>query len=69
MKIKFTVELIPDDELGFTWEYLAQRIPEQTLDQLSKWLEAQTMAINPKFQTIIYTGDVERFFERKPIID
>ena len=69
MKVKFTVELVPDDPMGFTWRYLVRHLPQKTVDQLSTWLTAQTMAINDKHQTIIYVGDVERFFERKPIID
>ena len=69
MKVKFTVELVPDDPLGFTWGYLAKKLPGGTLRALDTWLTGQTMAINDNYETIIYEGDVERFFERRPVID
>ena len=69
MRIKFTVELVPDDPMGFTWRYLASHIPGVVLNHLTAWLTGQTMAINDKHETIIYAGDVERFFEGRLVID
>lgn len=68
--MRFLTEQIepPEHEYGYTALQL-ERILGDDLPNFWRWMNGQTMMLDPELGTIVYAPDLRRYLEGMPIID